>query len=437
MARDFPRRYVLISSRTLQSEALELIYGKALYITALQHISAARESRTVQNIEAMTLLVMFHLRSTSSHGLWYMIGLAMRTSIDLGLHRAAHENNLSESVVQRRRRLFWSVYLLERTIAISLGRPLSIADNQIDVEFPDTCINSSSSASGTVGNDITLAVVLFKLRRIESKIHHSIYRTDKALDTLRPKLDRLYQRLQTWRVSLNEWMAPNHPELNYALLLYNRALRLLIQPFLPLLPPSDQFYGLCMRAAGDICQAHKRLHQTLDYGHSFIAVQTVFVAGVTLLYGLWTQGNELWSVALANDIRACSLVLFVMGERAPWVRKYRDAFEVLVNAAMEKLQDGESGLAEMASAQMRAGRQQDTTLDGQSEEAAGESEVGQMTDDGLDQFLGSVGDSGIAGGGFEGAWPMVAELANWIDQDSGSPVWMPNFELLQSLSGND
>ncbi|KAF0320327.1 C6 transcription factor [Colletotrichum asianum] len=410
---------------------------EALYITALQHISAARESRTVQNIEAMTLLVMFHLRSTSSHGLWYMIGLAMRTSIDLGLHRAAHENNLSESVVQRRRRLFWSVYLLERTIAISLGRPLSIADNQIDVEFPDTCINSSSSASGTVGNDITLAVVLFKLRRIESKIHHSIYRTDKALDTLRPKLDRLYQRLQNWRVSLNEWMAPNHPELNYALLLYNRALRLLIQPFLPLLPPSDQFYGLCMRAAGDICQAHKRLHQTLDYGHSFIAVQTVFVAGVTLLYGLWTQGNELWSVALANDIRACSLVLFVMGERAPWVRKYRDAFEVLVNAAMEKLQDGESGLAEMASAQMRAGRQQDTTIDGQSEEAAGEREVGQMTDESFDQFPGSVGDSGIAGGGFEGAWPMVAELANWIDQDSGSPVWMPNFELLQSLSGND
>ncbi|KAK1518271.1 chitin deacetylase 1 [Colletotrichum abscissum] len=411
---------------------------EALYITALQHISAARESRTVQNIEAMTLLVMFHLRSTSSHGLWYMIGLAMRTSIDLGLHRAAHEQNLDGPIVQRRRRLFWSVYSLERTIAVSLGRPLSIADNQIDVELPNTIINGSPSASVLVGNDITLALVLFKLRRIESKIHHSVYRTDKTLDALRPKLDRLHQQLKSWRDSLTDWIPAGHPDLNYALLLYNRALRLLIQPFLPILPATDPFYGLCMRAAGDICQAHKRLHQTLDYGHSFIAVQTVFVAGVTLVYGIWTQGNALWSVAVSNDIRACSLVLFVMSERAPWVRKYRDAFEVLVNAAMEKLQDNEAGLAEMASAQMRAGKAPGAadSRGVQNPDLSGNETTTRPIDSTYNQFLMSE-DGGIALGEFEGAWPMVAELANWIDQDTegASPVWMPNFELLQSLSG--
>ncbi|KAF6828941.1 C6 transcription factor [Colletotrichum musicola] len=409
---------------------------ESLYVTALQHMSTVEVSRSVQNIEAMTLLVMFHVRSTSSYGLWYMIGLAMRTSIDLGLHRAAHEQNLSESVVQKRRRLFWSVYSLERTIAVSLGRPLSIADNQIDVELPNTTISSSPTAAGTAENDIALAVALFKLRKIESKIHHSIYRTDRTLDSLRPKLDRLYERLQSWRHSLSEWMPPTHPELNYALLLYNRTLRLLIQPFLPILPPSDPFYALCMRAAGDICQSRKILHQTLDYGHSFISVQTVFVAGVTLLYGLWTQGNALWSVALANDIRACSLVLFVMGERALWVRRYRDAFEVIVNAAMEKLQDGESRLAEMASAKVRAGRQRDQgSAQGQVPEATGDGGTGQAPGfDDVDQLLGVAGSNDFSAGEFEGAWPMVAELANWIDQDEGSPVWMPNFEHLQSLS---
>lgn len=426
------RYYEIVSPRRLTE------FPKALYITALQHISAARESRTVQNIEAMTLLVMFHLRSTSSHGLWYMIGLAMRTSIDLGLHRAAHEQNLDDPLVQRRRRLFWSVYSLERTIAVSLGRPLSIADNQIDVELPNSIINGSPSASIIVGNDITLALVLFKLRRIESKIHHSVYRTDKTLDALRPKLDRLHQKLKFWRDSLTDWIPAGHPDLNYALLLYNRALRLLIQPFLPILPATDPFYGLCMRAAGDICQAHKRLHQTLDYGHSFIAVQTVFVAGVTLVYGIWTQGNALWSVPVSNDIRACSLVLFVMSERAPWVRKYRDAFEVLVNAAMEKLQDNETGLADMASAQMRAGKASSATESCgiQNPGLSGNETTTRPGDSSSNQFLMSD-DGGIAVGEFEGAWPMVAELANWIDQDTegGSPVWMPNFELLQSLSG--
>ncbi|KAK1445693.1 chitin deacetylase 1 [Colletotrichum melonis] len=170
----------------------------------------------------------------------------------------------------------------------------------------------------------------------------------------------------------------------------------------------------------------------------FIAVQTVFVAGVTLVYGIWTQGNALWSVAVSNDIRACSLVLFVMSERAPWVRKYRDAFEVLVNAAMEKLQDNEAGLAEMASAQMRAGKAPGAadSRGVQNPDLSGNETTTRPTDSTYNQFLMSE-DGGIALGEFEGAWPMVAELANWIDQDTegASPVWMPNFELLQSLSG--
>ncbi|GKT59655.1 C6 transcription factor [Colletotrichum tofieldiae] len=122
-----------------------------------------------------------------------------------------------------------------------------------------------------------------------------------------------------------------------------------------------------------------------------------------------------------------------MSERAPWVRKYRDAFEVLVNAAMEKLQDNESSLAEMASAQMRAER---ATATGNNMQNGNRWKDGTAAEaaDSFENFLTSE-DGGFNIGEFEGAWPMVAELANWIDQDAGSPVWMPNFELLQSLSG--
>ncbi|KAF7522656.1 hypothetical protein G7054_g12081 [Neopestalotiopsis clavispora] len=347
---------------------------ESYYMTALQHIFAARESRTTQNIEAMTLLVIYHLRSLSSFGIWYMIGLAMRTGIDLGLHRKQSETHFDHATVQMRRRLFWSVYSLERTIAISMGRPYSIPD---------------------------------RLRRIESRIQHSIYRADKPLSSLTSKMDRFYQDLEAWKVELLASLSG--AETNYPLLHYHRALRLLVQPFLALLPPTDPYYTLCMRASGDVCQAHKKLHQTLDYGHSFIAVQTVFVSGITLLYGLWTQLHAVWSVTLANDIRACSLVLFVMGERAPWVRKYRDAFELLVNATMEKLQSGDGRLAETAAAQVNSHSKVWTPTDGANNKPS----------------PGAAGD--------QEAWRVVAELANWIDQDEGSPVWMPDFETLQSL----
>lgn len=55
-----------------------------------------------------------------------------------------------------------------------------------------------------------------------------------------------------------------------------------LQPFLPLLPVPDPYYHICLRAAGEICQCHKRRHQTLEHGHSFLAMQTVFMAGIAL-----------------------------------------------------------------------------------------------------------------------------------------------------------
>lgn len=410
------------------------------YMTALQHMAAAKEPRTMQNIEAMTLLVIYHLRSASGMGLWYMIGLAIRTCIDLGMHRKPYEKGLSPATIQARRRLFWTVYSLERVIAISLGRPLSIAEREINVDLPNnqpaTSPGSHSQSPGSPArsNDsIGLANLLFQLRRIESRIHHSICRTDKPLRALQPKLDKLYQELEAWRLSLTDYLPPNSRALDYPMLHYHRAVRMLIQPFLTILPASDPYYALCLGAAGSICQMHKRLHQGIGYGHSFIAVQTIFVAGVTLVYGLWTQTHRAWTATLADGLRACSLVLFVMGERAPWVRKYRDAFEVLVDAAMEKLRCGEASLADMVAAAQSQSQARDGGGGGPTDDGTAVAAEDPKTD------VPSRGHEKDEGGEEQGdVWRLVTELANWIDQDQETtPVWMPDFEAPHDHSFNE
>ncbi|KAF5015378.1 hypothetical protein F66182_13314, partial [Fusarium sp. NRRL 66182] len=115
--------YAIASTLISLSEKYDYTAPEKFYMTAIQHVAAACETRSTQNIEAMLLLVIYHLRSATSHGLWYMIGLAMRTCIDLGLHRKSSETKLDSYTVQLRRRLFWTVYYLERAIALSLGRP--------------------------------------------------------------------------------------------------------------------------------------------------------------------------------------------------------------------------------------------------------------------------------------------------------------------------
>ncbi|OJJ07148.1 hypothetical protein ASPVEDRAFT_201776 [Aspergillus versicolor CBS 583.65] len=316
---------------------------EAFYSAAMQHIPTARNTRSLENVEAMVLLALFHLRTFISQELWYLIGFAMRTCIHLGMYLARREAGLPAAVIQRRRKLFWTVYSLERNVSIALGYPVSLPDRLIDVELP--------VITGDRAQDderLQQAIFIFQLRRIESRIHHSIYRNDRTLEQLLPKTSWHYQQLQQWKEGIVSSMGPNpDPQsstnndsnrLDYLLLHYHRAIRLLVQPFLSILPSSDPYYKACLESAGQICQLHKRLHQNSDYGHSFIAVQTVFVSGITLLYCLWIHGSDIWSIRLSNHLRACSSVLFVMGDRTPWVRRYRDAFEALVTVTMERLE---------------------------------------------------------------------------------------------------
>ncbi|KOC08968.1 putative C6 transcription factor [Aspergillus flavus AF70] len=414
------------------SERYSYIPPERFYMTALQQASAMCEARSIENIKAMTLLVVYHLRSASSQGVWYMIGLAMRTAIDLGLHRKANEVSLDLFTAQLRRRLFWTVYYLERVVSMSLGRPFSIADRNIDLPLPldvDDDVRDPTVLSAAPPTDrpttMTFALFLIKVRQIDSKVQHKIYRADRPLHTLRSKMDRLFLELEEWKQSA--LLRFNGPDLDYPMLHYNRALRLLIQPFLPSLPLTDPYYHICLRAAGDICQTHKRLHQSLEYGHSFLAVQTVFMAGITLLYALWTHTSEVWSVQMSNDIRACSTVLFVMGERAAWVKKYRDAFELLVNAAMEKLEGSDAakkvGMAELMTAQHGSANPRNTASMSKEYPTTGPN----MPDVNSVQMDPAAQDHGVR---------MAFQLAPWIDLEEDCPFWMPDFETLESLSGN-
>ncbi|KAL5003438.1 fungal-specific transcription factor domain-containing protein [Aspergillus recurvatus] len=464
-----------IGATTMQlSEKYDYVPPERFYITALQQVPAMCETRSVQNVEAMTLLVVYHLRSASSQGVWYMIGLAMRTAIDLGLHRKANEINLDPITAQMRRRLFWTVYYLERVVSVSLGRPFSIADRHIDLPLPvdvdddvrdpallppespaTTSPDSNSNGNSTNHRitSLTFSIYLITLRRIDSRIQHKIYRADRPLHSLRSKMDRLFLELEEWKASALQRFTGS--DLDYPMLHYNRALRLLIQPFLPSLPLTDPYYHVCLRAAGDICQTHKRLHQTLEYGHSFLAVQTVFISGITLLYALWTHSDQVWSVRMSNDIRACSTVLFVMGERATWVKKYRDAFELLVSAAMEKLQGNESakkaGMAELMTAQHAGlgvgpgagyglgigtpashGPNPNPTIAIAVEypDTMHTHQTGITPDlnPGQSLFDPASQDHGVR---------MALQLAPWIDLEDGhGPFWVPDFETLENLSGN-
>ncbi|KAL6237058.1 hypothetical protein BDW75DRAFT_94100 [Aspergillus navahoensis] len=70
-------------------------------------------------------------------------GIIIRTAFHLGLHRCPVRFSFSGAEIATRRRLFWSIYCLERYLSQALGIPLGIKDDDIDVCYPNAEIHSS------------------------------------------------------------------------------------------------------------------------------------------------------------------------------------------------------------------------------------------------------------------------------------------------------
>lgn len=263
-------------------------------LAALDFDSSLRESISIASIEAMLLLVLYNLRSTSNSSVWYMIGLAMRTCLDLGLHRETSYQRLPAHETELRRRLFWSVYIIERYTAWSLGRPFSVAEEEIDAAPPANIDDSITTDSviekilhnrpagrerthkGTLGRFIAS----IQLQRIVSRIHTRIYRVDRPISALTSEIAPLMTSLREFKDTLT---ALDVDEGDFLHMHWNNSIRILLQPFLSFLHPQDSLVGTCLFASGQMCQFFKRLRQReSSSGSSFLLANSVFMAGLTM-----------------------------------------------------------------------------------------------------------------------------------------------------------
>ncbi|GAB1202018.1 hypothetical protein APSETT445_000618 [Aspergillus pseudonomiae] len=144
--------YAIGAAMPQLTEQYESTTPSAYYATAMQFDSALRESLSITGIEGRMLMIIYELRSSSSSNLWYTIGTAMRICIDLGMHRESHYRTMKPLEAQLHRRLFWSVYVIERHVSWSLGRPFSIAEDEIDAQIPADTDDLTSRTN--VANDL-------------------------------------------------------------------------------------------------------------------------------------------------------------------------------------------------------------------------------------------------------------------------------------------
>ncbi|KAF4345813.1 zn 2cys6 transcription factor [Fusarium beomiforme] len=91
----------------------------------------------VSAVQTVALLGLFDFTAGQSrHGsAWVKVGLAVRMAQDCGL-MLENATHLSYAEQEERRRVFWSVYLLDRLVSCGRGRPPAIVDASCHVQLP-------------------------------------------------------------------------------------------------------------------------------------------------------------------------------------------------------------------------------------------------------------------------------------------------------------
>lgn len=81
-------------------------------------------------------LLIFSDKSQAVAQAWSIMGLAVKLTQSLGLHRDSNKGKVIPEESQRRRMLFWELLSLDARLALSLGRPPSICLEHVDCRRP-------------------------------------------------------------------------------------------------------------------------------------------------------------------------------------------------------------------------------------------------------------------------------------------------------------
>jgi hypothetical protein len=88
----------------------------------------------LDNARALVLVTIALNELNLKSAAWSWLGGAVRVAQDLGLYTEPRTGSMIED--EMRRRTWWTIYILDRSLAVELGRPMLIDDADCDVSLP-------------------------------------------------------------------------------------------------------------------------------------------------------------------------------------------------------------------------------------------------------------------------------------------------------------
>ncbi|RMY72292.1 hypothetical protein D0863_04618 [Hortaea werneckii] len=113
--------------------------GRIFYDTAQTLIGDVVQSSSLISVQAVFVLSVYLLPASAFGAAFVYMGLALRKAMAIELHRESSDAATLEVDRESRRRLWWAIYSLERTLTIKLSKPPSVDAMHISARLPDRC----------------------------------------------------------------------------------------------------------------------------------------------------------------------------------------------------------------------------------------------------------------------------------------------------------
>ncbi|KAI1313778.1 fungal-specific transcription factor domain-containing protein [Xylaria venustula] len=110
---------------------------------------------SIINIQAALCVELFLISMLNFNMASRVGGTIVRMSFNLGLHRCPSRfPNFSTHDVAMRKRLWWSIYCLDRAVCQTLGLPLGIKDDDVDVCLPSEEVHTPGRDATSIGGSV-------------------------------------------------------------------------------------------------------------------------------------------------------------------------------------------------------------------------------------------------------------------------------------------
>lgn len=299
---------------------------------AIRQLNAVLAADDKECIQCLLLLCLYGSNEPQSVNMWYTVGLALRLAIGIDMHRVETVAEKSVFEAEMSKRLFWSVYVMDRSMSIALGRPLGIQNSDISVPLPLQMTDEQLCEEYPVTNlsagsrDMSTFNHVIKLRQLKTAMYETFQAPGGSVEDMTQNSDTIRRKHY---IELENWLAtsPRYPLAvsmfqtpEWFSIAYHQGIMSLYRPS-PVLPDdSVDTLRFCVDSAISLISCYATLNAKNKVCYTFVALNSLFMAAVTLLHCLRASAvirTELTKpVANANIDSCIRLLRAIAGERA-------------------------------------------------------------------------------------------------------------------------